>query len=128
MLASLGAWIIFTLPLGFIQPPAASCIERKNSTDYDLKTPEVQRIINKRSLPENADLFDPSFAQFIDQPAGGEMHVRVRRAARPYGTAGISPIGVSYANNYVEKIHKNWVSPMFSSIVYRTEVSRNLSV
>jgi hypothetical protein len=71
-------------------------------------------------------LFDSSFAQYQPE-VGAETHSRVQRAARPYGTAGISPIDVSYANNYVEKIHKNWVSPMFSSIVYRTEVNITIS-
>lgn len=52
LLASLGAWIIFTLPLGFIQPPATSCIERKNATDFELRTPQVPRIL-KRSIDES---------------------------------------------------------------------------
>lgn len=34
---------------------------------------------------------------------------------------GISPVDVSYANNFIPKLHKNWVSPMFSSIVYTTD-------
>ena len=52
LLASLAAWIIFTLPLGFIQPPATSCIERKNATDFELRTPQVPRIL-KRSIDPN---------------------------------------------------------------------------
>lgn len=35
--------------------------------------------------------------------------------------AGQSPINVKYASNYKEKAHENWVQPIISSIVYRTE-------
>lgn len=52
LLASLSAWILFTLPLGFIQPPATSCIERRNATDYELSIPQVPRIL-KRSVDVN---------------------------------------------------------------------------
>lgn len=50
LLASLAAWIIFTVPLGSLQPPATSCMEIKNNTAI-LKTPEVTaRLINKRDV------------------------------------------------------------------------------
>lgn len=53
LLASLAAWILFTVPLGSLQPPATSCMEIKNNTAI-LKAPEIAtRIINKRNaLPE----------------------------------------------------------------------------
>ena len=50
-----------------------------------------------------------------------ESHVRERRAVRPVSEAGVSPLGVEYVNNFNERIHKDWVSPLFSSIVYRTD-------
>lgn len=62
LLASLAAWIIFTLPLGFIQPPATSCIERKNATDFELRTPQVPRIL-KRSIDESM-LEELSFGKY----------------------------------------------------------------
>ncbi|KAG8040362.1 hypothetical protein G9C98_000933 [Cotesia typhae] len=40
LLVSLACWIIFTLPLGFAQPPATSCIVEKNGT-WRLEVPEV---------------------------------------------------------------------------------------
>lgn len=50
LLASLCSWIIFTVPLGSIQPPATSCIEFKNNTAI-LRTPEVNpRVVSKRSV------------------------------------------------------------------------------
>lgn len=48
LLASLSCWIIFTLPLGFIQPPATSCMIYKNYTSY-LYIPDSGREIVKRS-------------------------------------------------------------------------------
>ncbi|XP_058062067.1 major facilitator superfamily domain-containing protein 6 [Anopheles bellator] len=115
LLASLGAWIIFTLPLGFIQPPATSCIERKNATDFELRTPQVPRIL-KRSIDESIELeMELACANGSENP-----YSRDKRAARPVAAAGVSPLGVSYANNFNEKLHRDWVSPLFSSIVYRT--------
>lgn len=53
LLASLASWIIFTVPLGSIQPPATSCIKIKNNTPI-LTTPEVDmKIMNKRSVSDN---------------------------------------------------------------------------
>ncbi|EAA08483.4 major facilitator superfamily domain-containing protein 6 [Anopheles merus] len=116
LLASLAAWIIFTLPLGFIQPPATSCIERKNATDFELRTPQVPRIL-KRSIDESM-LEELSFGKYATD--SGSSFTRVERAARPVAAAGVSPLDVSYANNFNEKLHRDWVSPLFSSIVYRT--------
>ncbi|KAG8224718.1 hypothetical protein J437_LFUL004888, partial [Ladona fulva] len=56
LLASLSCWILFTVPLGFIQPPATSCILRHNHTEYVLRTPGSEdgtRYLRKRSIPDN---------------------------------------------------------------------------
>lgn len=50
LLASLASWIIFTVPLGSIQPPATSCMIIKNNTGM-LTTPDTSGgLINKRSV------------------------------------------------------------------------------
>lgn len=47
---------------------------------------------------------------------------RTRRSIKwPVYHAGQSPIEVSFAENYDKKEHKNWVQPIISSIVYRTD-------
>lgn len=107
LLASLSAWIIFTLPLGFIQPPAEKCIVRYNESFYRLETPHVSRIL-KRSVDNLPELIQ-------------ESNVRVKRAERPYSEAGMSPLSISYVNNYDPTKHNNLVSPLFSNIVYRTD-------
>lgn len=48
-LASLSCWIIFTLPLAFMQPPATSCMVVKNNTVY-LEAPIPKTRILKRSV------------------------------------------------------------------------------
>nr|CAD7394916.1 unnamed protein product [Timema cristinae] len=106
LLASLSAWIIFTLPLGFIQPPATSCLIKKNYTDYVLGTPQIKPLL-KRSAPA----WEP----------GDEELERVVRSIRPHVSAGQSPLNVKYATNYNDQEQSNWVSPLFSSIVYRTQ-------
>lgn len=111
LLASLSAWIVFTLPLGFIQPPATSCITRFNDSYYELSTPEVPRIL-KRSVDN---------LQYLIEDADMQSRVREKRAVRPISEAGVSPLGVEYVNNFNAKLHKDWVSPLFSSIVYRTD-------
>ncbi|XP_033218871.1 major facilitator superfamily domain-containing protein 6-A isoform X3 [Belonocnema kinseyi] len=56
LLASLSCWIIFTLPLGFIQPPVTTCMIEKNYSYYlsapeNLKGPRiVKRSINNDEL------------------------------------------------------------------------------
>ncbi|XP_022903797.1 major facilitator superfamily domain-containing protein 6 isoform X2 [Onthophagus taurus] len=108
LLLSLGAWIIFTVPLGSIQPPATSCMEIKNHT-ATLKTPEVTRGINKRFIKENGGF------------ENGMGHIRVSRSTKLVINAGQSPINVDYASNYKPKDHHSWVQPIISSIVYRTQ-------
>lgn len=97
LLASLSAWIIFTLPLGFIQPPAASCLQRRNLTEFELRTPDVTRML-KRSVPD-------------EFPRSLRLHFPI----------GQSPLDVKAASNYDDNIHSGWVKPLFSSIVYRTQ-------
>lgn len=80
-------------------------MEGYNATTYEIKGAHapISRV-HKRSIS------DPDFSER-----------RSRRAAPPIGDAGISPLDVSYANNFIPKLHKDWVSPMFSSIVYTTD-------
>lgn len=107
LVASLACWILFTLPLGFIQPPPAGCVEGFNATTYELKNAHVPiSRVHKRSVTDE-----------MAGIGGG----RQRRAAPPISDAGISPLDVSYANNFIPKLHKDWVSPIFSSIVYTTD-------
>ncbi|XP_017889628.1 major facilitator superfamily domain-containing protein 6 isoform X2 [Ceratina calcarata] len=47
-LASLSCWIVFTLPLAFMQPPATSCLVVRNNTAY-LEPPNPKTRIVKRS-------------------------------------------------------------------------------
>ncbi|XP_076165616.1 major facilitator superfamily domain-containing protein 6 jef isoform X2 [Ptiloglossa arizonensis] len=54
LLASLSCWIIFTLPLGFIQPPTTSCMVLRNGSVYLAVFNPQQRIV-KRSV--NLDEF-----------------------------------------------------------------------
>ncbi|KAG7172105.1 Major facilitator superfamily domain-containing protein 6-like 1, partial [Homarus americanus] len=50
-----GSWILFTLAIGFIQPPATACVEF-NNTHHILKTPYTT-IVNKRSV-DQSDYYD----------------------------------------------------------------------
>lgn len=120
MLASLGSWIIFTLPLGFIQPPAIKCIVKVNATEYKLTVPQSNLPrIHKRSV-EFLNFTDGLSETLLNIGNDNELY-RERRSAPPIIDAGMSPIDVSYASNFIPNLHKNWVSPLFSSIVYTND-------
>ena len=61
LLCSLSCWIIFTLPLGFIQPPVTSCIKLKNGS-WALQTPEVPRML-KREAPLSLFLLEEAVSR-----------------------------------------------------------------
>ncbi|VEN43408.1 unnamed protein product [Callosobruchus maculatus] len=120
LLASLASWIIFTVPLGSIQPPATSCMQVNQNNTAILTNPEISVTkISKRSVD----------AQMVPDYANGvvgvepETHSRKRRSLPflPTLAAGQSPIKVTYASNYNPKEHESWVQPIISSIVYRTQ-------
>lgn len=119
-MASLSSWILFTLPLGFIQPPAIKCIVKLNDTEYKLTLPQApSRRIHKRSV-ELWNFTDSLPTSMLENDDGNNLQ-RNRRGAPPIEEAGISPIGVDYASNFIPDVNKNWVSPLFSSIVYTTD-------
>ncbi|KAF7997037.1 hypothetical protein HCN44_005314 [Aphidius gifuensis] len=68
LLASLSCWIIFTLPLGFFQPPGAKCmVWRNNSYWLDDAGQPVTRI--KRSIDNN------QFYEAINDEDDGDLEV-----------------------------------------------------
>ncbi|XP_048522176.1 major facilitator superfamily domain-containing protein 6 isoform X2 [Dendroctonus ponderosae] len=107
LLASIACWIIFTVPLGSIQPPAISCMTSLNNSPV-LTVPEVsQHLVNKRSVPDT--VLHESYKR------------RVRSTRALYNiSAGQSPVTVGYASNYKEAEHGAWVKPIISTIVYKT--------
>ncbi|GFG33069.1 hypothetical protein Cfor_12094 [Coptotermes formosanus] len=123
LLASLSAWIIFTLPLGLIQPPATSCILKENHT-YVLKTLAPPQPVYKREVDKHTlSLLVDSDIQKLG-PSTTDINTFLSRHSRAFHqpmTAGQSPLDVQFASNYKESEHSNWVSPLFSSIVYRTQ-------
>lgn len=52
LLASLSCWIIFTLPLGFVQPPPTSCMVKVNDTPYIEASSREQRAKRSMDLDE----------------------------------------------------------------------------
>ncbi|KAJ8971960.1 hypothetical protein NQ317_006002 [Molorchus minor] len=105
LLASLASWIIFTVPLGSLQPPPSSCITITDNSSV-LTPPVVDApIVNKRSVNQM------EYVAEFDKLSYDPKHTR----------AGQSPIPVEYAENYKEKGHEGLVQPIISSIVYETQ-------
>ncbi|XP_026319085.1 major facilitator superfamily domain-containing protein 6 isoform X2 [Hyposmocoma kahamanoa] len=84
---------LFTLPLSWVQPGAVACVRPYNSTAYELGPPNYDE----------------------DEP----LATRAFRGPSAAGRDG-SPLPVSDATNYDPAQHSNWVTPLHSSIVYRT--------
>lgn len=53
-LGALVAWIFFTLPIGFIRPPASNCLEKFNDTDFTIKSTGS---LSRASLDDTGPLF-----------------------------------------------------------------------
>ncbi|XP_024886144.1 major facilitator superfamily domain-containing protein 6 isoform X1 [Temnothorax curvispinosus] len=78
LLASLSCWIIFTLPLGFIQPPPTSCVVSNDSSYYLEASNKEQRIV-KRST--NLDeLYYPKNKEEYLEVASNVVFERLRRS------------------------------------------------
>jgi len=95
--------------------------------------PPPEKIMVKRDVAERRQTFlDENDTIKIDNnEEESEKNVdmslvRNRRSIRmlhsPTGP-NLSPLSVTYAANYDEKKNKEWVKPLFSSIVYRLPVS-----
>ncbi|XP_066958533.1 major facilitator superfamily domain-containing protein 6 isoform X2 [Macrobrachium rosenbergii] len=66
LLCAVGAWIVFTLSLGFVQPPATACV-LFNGTHHILTTPYTSSSKKKRS-------YDPS-SYFLNVEDEGEPEI-----------------------------------------------------
>ncbi|XP_037952938.1 major facilitator superfamily domain-containing protein 6-like [Teleopsis dalmanni] len=129
LLASLASWVLFTIPLSFIRPEAVKCIERVNETDFVLTYTRTKRDLSAFEMVDfNDENVDNFYKNAILLPLGTmpadeaieESHSRRKRSILPRLDAGISPIHITFASNYDEKQHRDYVTPIFSSMVYRT--------
>ncbi|OXU27996.1 hypothetical protein TSAR_001295 [Trichomalopsis sarcophagae] len=84
---------------------------------------ENYQIIQDRPIifDEEKNIFNQNAVGYTSDDE--EIFLRYRRSTKQV-SVGQSPVSVSYAINYMEKEHKGWVKPVFSSIVYRLPVSK----
>lgn len=147
LLVSLGCWILFTFPLGSIQPEPVGCLKRVNISHVMIMQPEPVTVnFNKReALPEEyyedtdgdgerneandyllppvaLPLQSPATAYTTDDDDDGSQVTLVRsKRYIPRPPPGISPLKVTYAVNYDKKENKNWVSPSYSSQIFKKD-------
>ncbi|KAL3205465.1 hypothetical protein MRX96_040833 [Rhipicephalus microplus] len=144
LLGSLACWIVFTLSLAFVQPPAASCIDY-NDTHHVLYSPDTggndryRRSVSaiqenlwmdvaaeEELLPQHLNSFpEPrdKRVQSTEAPSLPQVE-RGRSKAKqlpPNYVVGKSPNTVEYTLNYNQERHTSYISPPFSSIVYKYE-------
>lgn len=130
LLASLACWVLFTIPLSFIRPEAINCIERRNATDFVLTYTRTKRdtsamyepIMDQDQEQFYDDLSDDMLSDEPVEESQSEMgHIRRKRSLLlPRLDAGISPVHINFVSNYDHKHHRDYVTPIFSSMVYRT--------
>ncbi|KAH8337802.1 hypothetical protein KR067_004389 [Drosophila pandora] len=122
LLASLACWVLFTIPLSFIRPEAVNCIERRNATDFVLTYTRTKRDVSAMYEPQVR--MDPALGTMPAEEALEEAeasHSRHKRSLLlPRIDAGISPVHINFVSNYDDKYHRDYVTPIFSSMVYRT--------
>lgn len=93
--------------------------------------PPPAKIMVKRDVERRQTFSDEDDMIKIDDNEE-EMDISLTRSRRSirtfhgFGPNQLSPLSVTYAANYNEKENKEWVKPLFSSIVYRLPVSRKL--
>lgn len=77
LLVSLSCWIIFTLPLGFIQPPPTSCMVTKINESYLDASNREQRIVKRSTDLE--ELYYPENKEEYLEVASNVVFERLRR-------------------------------------------------
>lgn len=94
--------------------------------------PPPAKIIVKRDVNNRKILLDEdNMIKIDDNDEENERNssvplIRSRRSLKMFHMFSpnhLSPMSVTNAENYNEKEHKEWVKPLFSSIVYRLPVS-----
>ncbi|KAL0126821.1 hypothetical protein PUN28_005292 [Cardiocondyla obscurior] len=78
LLASLSCWIIFTLPLGFIQPPPTSCMVITSNDTYLLEASSREQRIVKRSTDQDVLYFPEDKEKYLEV-ASNVVFERLRR-------------------------------------------------
>ncbi|XP_034653619.1 major facilitator superfamily domain-containing protein 6 [Drosophila subobscura] len=118
LLCSLACWVLFTIPLSFIRPEAINCIERRNATDFVLTYTRTKRDLSAMYDWDQDQGTMPAEEALEEAEAA---HSRSKRSLLlPRIDAGISPVHINFVSNYDDKYHRDYVTPIFSSMVYRT--------
>lgn len=105
LLLSLSCWILFTLPIGYLQPPARNCLKQYGNK-VKLELPSTSFLFNDPTKDKVLPTMDPNdnvSGVFLTPADVGKSPLRV----------------IDTTNPNVE----NLVSPLFSSVVYRIEVN-----
>ncbi|XP_064471593.1 major facilitator superfamily domain-containing protein 6-like [Ornithodoros turicata] len=127
LLGSLACWIVFTLSLAFVQPAASSCIDY-NDTHHVLYAPNTGGR-DKRSVSSLMEFLSEDQLDMVQKrarttstpPVSGIRLRNKEKQLPPNYVVGKSPNTVEYTLNYNQEQHTSYISPPFSSIVYKYE-------
>lgn len=137
MLCSLVSWILFTFPLGSIQPEPVHCLStnkshmilfppegvgaqyrRKREIESEFESDQLPITVNELDWPESFNDLN-----YDDEEAYNPNELLVRKKRRiPKEPRGVSPYKINklYINYDPEKM-SNWVSPSFSNLVFKKD-------
>ncbi|XP_054158851.1 major facilitator superfamily domain-containing protein 6-like [Oppia nitens] len=142
LIFALISWIVFTYSLAFIRPPASACVIFNEThhilftpySDYNTNTPVpdiadnsnidnklYRRLVKRDTNDVNVDVVDD------DDDGKDEMEKEwirkwgAKHKPPPTHIVGKSPLTVEYTLNYNQEKHVSYVSPPFSTIVYKLD-------
>ncbi|CAG2118116.1 unnamed protein product, partial [Medioppia subpectinata] len=138
LLFSLVCWIVFTFSLAFIRPPASACVIF-NETHHILFTPYSDyngagadpNAEPETDISENTNI--DSKLSLIRKRRGTDEEDRreeedewirkwgSKHKPPPTHIVGKSPLTVEYTLNYNQEKHVSYVSPPFSTVVYKLD-------
>nr|XP_027194560.1 major facilitator superfamily domain-containing protein 6-like [Dermatophagoides pteronyssinus] len=138
LLFSLGCWIVFTFAMAFIRPPASACVIF-NETHHILYTPysntpgeevyddtstllpTTEEYIPNSSVISNSVSESDTFVTNQNFRFKRDASQNIKHKLPPNHVVGKSPLTVEYALNYNQEKHVTYLSPPFSTIVYKLE-------
>ncbi|XP_018028262.1 major facilitator superfamily domain-containing protein 6 isoform X2 [Hyalella azteca] len=128
LLAAVLSWIIFTVSVGLVQPPAIACV--KDNGTHEILFRAFSNESHKASLYGYNDLDEKGKVGRVpaseeeEQEEDTSLLNRMRKLNfwPPNHIVGKSPIVLNHVANYEEFGNaKDWISPPFSSIVYHQQ-------
>lgn len=135
LMGSIFSWIVFTSAMAYIRPPAVACVKFNEShhilytpyldesdKDFEMSVTPKKRV--KREEIAGSDRVGLDLVSRVKRDS--DFPNSNRHKLPPKHVVGMSPIAIDYTLNYNKDIHASYVSPPFSTLVYKWEDVENV--